>query len=157
MNALTWLAGRAATDAAYFALADAQPAGSRLGVDLTRAKALLAAGDHESALAAFDALLVSGRDADGLAHLGRALCLLHLGREDDAADALQDAGDSIGLAEVPLRLARVCALSGRASDALRLVGVALAAEPRLAPRVAADPKLVALRDHPMFLQMVGQL
>jgi tetratricopeptide (TPR) repeat protein len=161
MNALTWLAGRAATDAPYLALAnaprDAEPARPARRDDLADAKRLLERGEHEAALLAFDAVLRAGRDVDGIAHLGRALCLLNLGREDDAAGALQDAGDAVGLAEVPLRLARVCALSGNASDALRLVGVALAAEPGLAPRVAADPKLVTLRDHPAFLQMVGQL
>ncbi|MFA5861110.1 MAG: tetratricopeptide repeat protein [Candidatus Thermoplasmatota archaeon] len=151
LSSLEWYVGRAATEAPFGGVtATARP--TRL-MDARRA---LAEGKHEEALAAFERSIRDGKDG-GLAHLGRALCLLHLGREDEAGLAIEEAGDDAGVAEVPLRLARICAVAGRPTDALRLVAVVLQAAPEMAPMVANDKRLTSLRDHPMFLQMVGQL
>lgn len=153
-SSLQWYVGRAATESPFHPGPSTRRA--LRPMTLADARRALALGDHAEALAAFERAIASGEDV-GVAQLGRALCLLHLGREGDAGAAVDAASDSLGVAEVPLRLARVCAMASRHGDALRLVAAALRAEPGLAPQVAADTRLATLRDHPAFLQMVGEL
>jgi tetratricopeptide (TPR) repeat protein len=123
---------------------------------LEAAREHLAAGDHERALVAFDeALARAPRIA--LAHLGRAVCLFALARDDEGLVAL-DAALSVGEdGEALLAVARACAGMGRDGLAMDLLALALGAFPDAAPSVAKDPGFTRLRDHPRFLQLVGLL
>jgi thioredoxin-like negative regulator of GroEL len=113
----------------------------------------------EEALAEFDAAARTARDADarGCIELGRVLCLLQLGREDEAAMAVADGGDDASPRDLAVRLARVCALSGRTLDALQLLSALVQDDPAATGTLFDDPRLAALRDHPMFLQLLGRL
>lgn len=116
-----------------------------------------AAGDLAGAVAWFDrALALEPRHS--MAHLCRTLCLLGLGREEEAAAALD-----LAYANAPrepgarLDLARICARTGLHPIALNLIGTALEAAPHLAEPARDDSAFTTLRDHPQFLQMTGAL
>jgi Tfp pilus assembly protein PilF len=114
-------------------------------------------GDHERALAAFDAAIAE-QPRLPLAHLGRAITLFALGRHEEAGLALDEAlscGDDDG--EVLLAVARACVTTGQYGLAMDVLGLAVGAFPTLAEMVSHDPGFVRLRDHPRFLQIVGEL
>jgi Flp pilus assembly protein TadD len=124
---------------------------------LQEGRAAAARGALDEAVPWFDRALRL-EPAMGVAHLCRALCLLDLGRDDDAAHAL-----GLAMHHAPAEpharvgMARVCAAAGMTPVALDLLGGALAARPSLSGDVLADPAFAALRDHPHLLQMAGAL
>lgn len=112
-------------------------------------------GQHEEALAWFERALVLAPHL-GIAQFCRAMTLADLGRADEAADALEASlGREADDAPARIQFARLCARHGHYDAAIRLLGPALSANPRLADRVANERDFRALRDHPFFLQMVG--
>lgn len=125
---------------------------------LRAARAAVARGDLAEALARFDDAL---RIDPGLpvAHLGRAVCLAALARQEEAHASLH-----LGLANAQVgpglarELSRVAAREGNGPLAMDLLGHALAHRPD-APHddVLDDPAYGALRDHPRLLAMLGRL
>lgn len=131
--------------------------GAREHDALRRAQVHLRSGDYAGALAWLDAAAADAPDLP-LAHVGRAVCLAQLGREDDAREALDAALRSPqadgGLA---LSLAGMCAQAGHAPLAMGLLEAAVEADPGLGERARDDPSFAGLRDHPRFLLIVGVL
>lgn len=121
------------------------------------AHGLLRRGDMAGALAWLDLTVLDSPDLP-VAHLGRAVCLAHLGREDEADVALARAL-SLPVREgiLPLQLAGACARSGHGALAMSLLEVAVAASPAHGERALRDPAFGALRDHPRFLLICGAL
>jgi len=124
---------------------------------LRQAQAALRQGAFEAALGWFSHAAAL-RPSLPLAHVGRAICLLRLDRDQEAGDALGAAYEaSAGPGETDLLLARLCAIGGERAAALRQLGEALAAAPLLADLVREDDAFRGLRDHPQFLQVLGDL
>lgn len=114
----------------------------------------IAAGDPQDALRCFDGALAH-EPRLALAHLGRAVCLAAIGREDEARDALEatirEAG---GQEEVLFALARMCAREGQASFAMPLLREAIRGKPAIEAAARADP---LFSDHPAFFAATGAL
>lgn len=124
---------------------------------LRAAQHLLKAGDVTGALSWLDRAVAAAPSLP-IAHLGRAVCLAQLGREDDAFAALDQALQSPNMDPLmPLQLAKMCARAGQESLAMGLLEVAVAAAPEHAERALKDEAFAGLRDHPRFLLIVGAL
>jgi Tfp pilus assembly protein PilF len=126
-------------------------------VRLENARAALARHETRLALACFDEAIHLAPQL-ALAHLGRALCLVELGEEAEAAEALLDAlaaPDQDG--EVTMHLARMLAKEGSHAEAMDLLGAAFQADESLVEGAARDPAFRSLGDHPRFLQLTGRL
>lgn len=124
---------------------------------LRQGRTAAAAGEFEQAVSWFDHALALDAKL-GVAHLCRSLCLLELGREDEAAHALHAAVECAPRDPAArVAFARICLGSGMAPIAMGLVGAALEERPDLSNAVQNDPAFASLRDHPMFLQMTGAL
>lgn len=128
------------------------------GTDKLRvAQRFLRMGDHAAALSVLEgAVEESPRHA--LAHLGRAICLAELGREEEADDAL-GAVLACPMEDgfVALHLARASAQKGAHGLAMGLLEVAVQVTPALAQRALDEPAFRGMRDHPRFLMIVGAL
>lgn len=124
---------------------------------LRRARTAVAAHDPARALAALDEALAHDPTL-GIARFSRAICLAQLGHDDEALAALDEAwATGADAAETRLRFARACLLDGAPQLGLRVLTELLASRPDLVDDVARDPAFAGLRDHPVFLQMSGQL
>lgn len=156
-----WCAGPAAALAVPLPGPAASPPfvmdGDAAHVRLAQARSALACGNARLALACFDEAIHLRPDIP-IAHLGRALCLVQMGDEAEASEALLDAldlPDADGL--VTMHLARMLVQEGAHQDAMDLLSRAFSIDEGLVPQAAADPVFRALGDHPRFLQMVGRL
>lgn len=121
---------------------------------LALAKRAITAGDVNDALRCFEGA-VAHEPRLAVAHLGRAVCLAELEREDEAGDALSATLDlSRGQEEVLYHLARMCAQHGQTALAMPLLHEAVRASPAMAMRVRED---ALFADHPAYLAVVGRL
>lgn len=132
--------------------------GTEAGTDKLRvAQRLLRMGNHAAALRVLE-VAVDESPQHALAHLGRAICLAELGREEEANDAL---GAVLACpmedGYVALHLACASAQKGAHALAMGLLEVAVQATPALAQRALDDPAFQAVRDHPRFLMIVGAI
>lgn len=93
-----------------------------------------------------------------VAHFCRGVCLVGLERHEEAYASLKRAYD-LDPAEGAhrLELARACGRTGRASEAMSVLGPLLAALPSLIHEVRDDPAFACLADHPRWLVMTGSL
>jgi hypothetical protein len=177
-TALAWCAGPAAAYASPFvgappaakpaahatsrpavrpASVPAAPAPDPAIVALREAHAALATGDVAAALAGFDRAALSPFHAV-VANIGRAVCLTDLGRTEEGAQALARAYDSSARpGEVDYALARMSVLAGETRGGLGLLALALRVDPARAEEARRDAAFARLRDHPEFLQVVGDL
>jgi Tfp pilus assembly protein PilF len=130
-----------------------EPAAARLKVG----RDLLALGDVRAALRAFDDAITLDATL-AMAHFSRAVCLAQLDEEDEAFAAL-DFAMRLGIdgAAMSVRFARICLREGQDALAMRLLAAAFTEEPALIEKVAQEDGFRALRDHPVFLQMIGAL
>lgn len=155
-SAFAWCTGPAAAHG-MLPLPTARPDEEAWLVHLRAARAAVGRGDVEGGLARFDEVLAQ-EPGCGVAHLGRTLCLAGLGRQEEAALALQQA---LGIGEAAPTLAfqfsRLAAREGRNDLAMDLLRHALAARPDLSESVLSDPAYRGLRDHPRLLVLVGRL
>lgn len=121
---------------------------------MASARRELAAGNAAGALRGFEAALAA-EPRLALAHLGRAICLAEMGRDEEAQDALDATLDvARGQEEVLYQLARMCALAGNASLGIPLLTEAVRSVPSLVTKAAAEP---LFKDHPAFLAAAGRL
>lgn len=124
---------------------------------LTAGREAVGAGRFSVALEWFDRALTL-EPGLGVAHLCRVFCLTALGRDKEAALAMEMAlASDKEDARVALELARVHVRANETALALEVLAPALARAPSLEARLSRDPTLRALCDHPAYLQMVGQL
>ncbi|HUR67808.1 MAG TPA: tetratricopeptide repeat protein [Candidatus Thermoplasmatota archaeon] len=118
------------------------------------ARYAMAAGDHAQALKAFENAIAEDERL-AIAHLGRAVCLSQMDREDEAHTAIEATlAAAQGQEEVLYALARMCAREGQTSFAIPLLVEAVRGMPSLHERVEKD---VLFADHPTYLAAVGRL
>lgn len=121
------------------------------------AQRLLRLGNHAAALRVLDGA-VDESPHHALAHLGRAICLAELGREEEASDALSAVlACPMEDGFVALQLACASARKGAHALAMGLLEVAVQATPALAQRALDEPAFRQVRDHPRFLMIVGAI
>lgn len=124
---------------------------------LRAAQERLRSGDAAGSLALLDRALAAAPQTS-LLHLGRAVCLAELGRDEEADDALASAlACPQADGPVALQLAAACARKGAGALAMSLLETAIAVEPAIAARALDDASFAGLRDHPRFLLIVGAL
>lgn len=93
-----------------------------------------------------------------VAHFCRGMCLTGIGQDEEAYAALRCAHLlEPGNADYRLALARACARTGRAAEALPLLASLVREDPALAASLAPDPAFAILADHPLWLAMLGAL
>lgn len=145
--------------AAALAMLPPPPARSRLSaadVRVLQARAAIGRSDLDVALRLFEDAVALDATL-GIAHMGRVACLVALGRDEEAAAAMDDANAAPPAEGVTAHLARGFAKRGESRVAMQLVGALLQHAPEAAPALADDERLAPLRDDPRFQQMVGRL
>lgn len=123
---------------------------------LMQAHAALSSGRADVALGWFRN--AAALDSSSMPRLGAAICLMELGREDEAARELESAYDaSEKPGEVDVQLARIFHLGGQRQAAFVSLGIAIAQDPTWVAVVKDDRAFGDLRDHPSFLQVLGEI
>jgi tetratricopeptide (TPR) repeat protein len=136
--------------------APAAPPSGPLGSALHAGRDALGRRDFEVAEACFTrALSVDATCA--MAHVGRIVALLSMGRDEEASFALDAALARDAQGEVGFALARTFVAMGHEGEAMDLLGLVLETRPALAASLLKDRAFRKLRDHPRFLQLAGAL
>lgn len=123
---------------------------------LKHAHAALAVGNQDAALGWFRN--AAALDASPMPRLGAAICLLEMGRDDEAEIELSSAYElSVRPGDVDVALARIFYLGGQRQAAFNSLGLAIETDQAWAAVVRDDRAFGNLRDHPSFLQVVGEI
>lgn len=124
---------------------------------LANGNGAVARGAYDEAVAWFErAIRLAPRLA--VAYFCKGICLAANGRTADAYGALRAAVDAEPADAVyRIHFARVALALGKHAEAMDALAIVARAMPELGPAMLDDPQLAALRDHPRFLMICGEL
>lgn len=114
-------------------------------------------GDLEAAIGWFETAIAVDSELEA-AHFCIGLCLDELGRVEAAADVLEDAHElAPGDPMTRYALASALARTGRTAEAVDLLEPLVRRSEAFARLLRGDAEFDALRDHPRFLALTGEL